>query len=329
MKKLFFVILTVVVLAVVPAGNVFAQTTCLDTGCPEGQICKGNPPTCQVNTATCNPACSGATPICNQASDGTYSCISAAQYGPQGAPGTQTGGGTGNFQFQPIVPLPLLGGSTLQQQTPLSSYVNSLFQLAITVGVVLAVIMIIIDGFKYMTSEAVGNKKDALQGIRSALFGLLIILAATLVLNIINPQLISLNLSGINGSGGAGGGSSGTPAAPAAPSTTTLLPLATPTAGQVRGAGDYCFTVTTGGQICGTQSDCTNLVQNTYTAKSTNPATSGCVSTNSSSKPQQWCATYTSGGATLHSCDPTWAQTDCQNFVKRAGNGTCTYETIQ
>jgi uncharacterized membrane protein len=261
MKKILFAAFVVFLLAI-PATSVFAQTTtCWDTGCPDGQICKGNPPTCQVNAATCNPACGGATPICNQFSDGTYGCISAAQYGGQGVPGTPTtqinaqtlnNSNPNPFQFQPIVPLPLSsGGGTLNAQTPLSTYINSLFQLAITVGVILAVIMIIIDGFKYMTSEAVGNKKDALAGIRSALFGLLIILAATLVLKIINPSITSLSVAWINGGSGGGG----------TPPQTATLPPAIPAIGQTiqSGPGNYCFTVQGGGNICGSQSDCQNL----------------------------------------------------------------------
>jgi hypothetical protein len=98
------------------------------------------------------------------------------------------------FQFQPIVPIPLPSGGTLDNCTSLGDYVNAVFQLAITVAIVLAVIMIIIDGFKYMTSDAVGNKKDALGGIRSALFGLIIILACTLILNIIDPDITKITL---------------------------------------------------------------------------------------------------------------------------------------
>lgn len=99
------------------------------------------------------------------------------------------------FNFQPIVALPLPGQSGgLTGQTPINEYLTGVFRLAITVSVVLAVIMIIIDGFKYMTSEAVGNKKDALAGIRSALFGLILLLATYLILFIINPSILCLSL---------------------------------------------------------------------------------------------------------------------------------------
>jgi hypothetical protein len=102
----------------------------------------------------------------------------------------------GGFEFQPIVALPLVGqnGSTLTGCTPINEYLAGVFRLAITVSVVLAVIMIIIDGFQYMTSEAVGNKKEALAGLRQALFGLVLLLASYLILFIINPSILSLSL---------------------------------------------------------------------------------------------------------------------------------------
>lgn len=108
------------------------------------------------------------------------------------------------FTFQPIIQ-----GQTLPLPTNnLCDYLNALFKLSISISVVLAVIMIIIDGFKYMTSEAVGNKKDALGGIRSALGGLVLLLASYLLLFIINPQILSLSVVSTNG--GALGGLCGT-----------------------------------------------------------------------------------------------------------------------
>jgi len=111
------------------------------------------------------------------------------------------------FQFQPIVSIPLTSGGSVNGCTSLADYVNSVFKLAITVAIVLAVIMIIIDGFKYMTTEAVGTKKDALGGIRSAIFGLLLLLASYMILNIINPSINGLNV--LNFSNGAAQGCAG------------------------------------------------------------------------------------------------------------------------
>ncbi|MBV9349843.1 MAG: hypothetical protein JO026_03760 [Patescibacteria group bacterium] len=114
-----------------------------------------------------------------------------------GGEGGGGGGAAGGFEFKPIVSLPLPTGSQWQAYengTPLACYLNALFSLAITVAAAMAVIMIVIDGFKYMVSEAAGNKKDALSGIRSALFGLILLLASWLILNIIDPHITSLSV---------------------------------------------------------------------------------------------------------------------------------------
>ena len=119
----------------------------------------------------------------------SHSTLLAADTGPR-------------FHFVPIVPIPISGQSgTLDENTSLGCYVNAVFNIAIMVSVVLAVIMIIIDGFKYMTTEAVGNKKDALGGIRQALFGLILLLASWLILHVINPQITNLNVLQLNGNG--------------------------------------------------------------------------------------------------------------------------------
>lgn len=101
--------------------------------------------------------------------------------------------------FQPIVSLPAASGNGGTLYGSLCDYLNSAFKLAIAAAIILAVLMIIVDGFKYMTSEAIGNKKDALGGIRSALFGLLLLLGSYLILYIVNPQILNLGVLSPNG----------------------------------------------------------------------------------------------------------------------------------
>jgi hypothetical protein len=54
---------------------------------------------------------------------------------------------------------------------------------------VLAVLKITIAGVKYMLSDVVTSKESAKKDIQGALFGLLIVLAAVIILNTINPSL--------------------------------------------------------------------------------------------------------------------------------------------
>lgn len=90
--------------------------------------------------------------------------------------------------FVPLAPIPPLEG----KYEDISQYVNAVFNLAISISAVLAVIMIIWHGIEYMTQDAVTEKKDHLTGIRSAVFGLILLLLSWLILFVINPQILDL-----------------------------------------------------------------------------------------------------------------------------------------
>jgi hypothetical protein len=76
-----------------------------------------------------------------------------------------------------------------------SSYLQSLFQLGIGVAVVLAVIQIVLGGFKYMTTDAAGGKEEGKEKIRGAIYGLILALATVLILQTINPNIVSLKIN--------------------------------------------------------------------------------------------------------------------------------------
>ena len=95
--------------------------------------------------------------------------------------------------FVPIAPIPNPIGGGLATDNGLPQYVNSLFQIAIAVGAALAAIFIAIGGFEYIFSEAMDTKKNGRTRITQALFGLAILLLVTLVLYVINPELIKLS----------------------------------------------------------------------------------------------------------------------------------------
>ena len=98
----------------------------------------------------------------------------------------------GDPQFIPIAPLPSISGGGLATSGTLSQYVNSLFQLAIAIGAALAAIFIAIGGFEYIFSEAMESKHDGRIRITQALYGLGLLLLITIILYVINPDLISL-----------------------------------------------------------------------------------------------------------------------------------------
>jgi hypothetical protein len=93
-------------------------------------------------------------------------------------------------EFRPLVNIPgLTDTSSTQNNINFSNYIQTLYVLAIAVAGLLAVIKIIIAGFKWMMSDVVTNKSDAKNEIQGAVIGLLIVMATYIILNEINPQL--------------------------------------------------------------------------------------------------------------------------------------------
>jgi len=74
------------------------------------------------------------------------------------------------------------------------SYFENIYDLGLGIAGVLAVLMIVIAGVKYMTTEAVGSKQDAKEQIQAALLGLLLALASYLILQTIDEGLVSFEI---------------------------------------------------------------------------------------------------------------------------------------
>lgn len=91
--------------------------------------------------------------------------------------------------FVPLVPdLPLV-----EKATNLPSLLQAFFGISVGVAAVLAVIMITIGGFQYMTTDSVFAMSGARERIANAIIGLLIVLLCVLVLRTINPDLVNLD----------------------------------------------------------------------------------------------------------------------------------------
>ena len=97
----------------------------------------------------------------------------------------------------PLAPVPDLNGGV----NSLPEYLNAVFRVVIIVGAILAVLRIIWSGFEYMTSEAVGQKKDARGVITAAIGGLILLIATTLILTVINPSIVNLDALNFNNLG--------------------------------------------------------------------------------------------------------------------------------
>jgi hypothetical protein len=95
-------------------------------------------------------------------------------------------------EFVPLVGIPGITGSPDQN---LSEYVNALYRLMISIGALMAVVKIVGAGAKYMLSDVVTDKGSAKRDIKGAIFGLLIVIGAVVILNTINADIVNTSLT--------------------------------------------------------------------------------------------------------------------------------------
>ncbi len=94
--------------------------------------------------------------------------------------------------YAPLSPLP--GIPSVIGSADTIGYLQKFIFLAIGIAIVLAVLMFVIGGVQYMASDAFTSKDDAKDRMTMALFGLLIAFGAYLLLDAINPQLVTFKL---------------------------------------------------------------------------------------------------------------------------------------
>lgn len=117
------------------------------------------------------------------------------------------GGATGSRsetwdQYTTLAPLP---GTTqdcvtdengkINCTTDIQTYIPGIFKLAIGIAGVLAVLMIIIGGVEYITTDAIQGKSEGKARIQNALWGLVLVLVSWILLYTINPKLTVFNLN--------------------------------------------------------------------------------------------------------------------------------------
>ena len=106
---------------------------------------------------------------------------------------------TNSSGYNLLAPLPNPEGGELSNidvsgDNALGQYLNIIIKLAIGLAAVLAVVMIVMGGIQYMTTELVSGKEDGKRRITNAVLGLLVALGAWLILYTINPNLLSTTL---------------------------------------------------------------------------------------------------------------------------------------
>jgi len=94
--------------------------------------------------------------------------------------------------YQPLAPIP--GFQEGSGDQALGQYINSLYQLSIGLGAVLAVLMIVVGGLQYMSTDAFSGKSAGRQRITQALMGLGLLLISFIILQTINPEYLDLGV---------------------------------------------------------------------------------------------------------------------------------------
>lgn len=87
------------------------------------------------------------------------------------------------------------GSNPNSSSTSPAAFIGNLYQFALIIGGVLAFGIIVFGGVKYMASA--GNPSgqgDAKEWIQAALLGLLLLIGAYFILDVVNPQLLNLGL---------------------------------------------------------------------------------------------------------------------------------------
>jgi hypothetical protein len=99
-------------------------------------------------------------------------------------------------EFIPLSPsFPMLGrGIEVGTQGGLVRFLNMLVFACVAIAAVLAVVMVAVGGFKYMTTDSMFAMGSAKEQITNAIVGLLIVLAAVLILRTINADLVSMKI---------------------------------------------------------------------------------------------------------------------------------------
>lgn len=96
------------------------------------------------------------------------------------------------IDYTPLAPLP---GVTEAAASNLPEYLVAIFKLTLGLAAVLAVIQITIGGVEYMSTDAISGKEDGKERITQAIYGLILAIGAWLILNTVNPRILTFSLN--------------------------------------------------------------------------------------------------------------------------------------
>jgi hypothetical protein len=93
-------------------------------------------------------------------------------------------------------PISVIPGMEEEGPVPtLDVYLNIIFDLALGIATILAILQLTYGAVLYMTSDVVGKKEESKERMRSSIFGLLLLLSTYLILYQINPEMVEFKLT--------------------------------------------------------------------------------------------------------------------------------------
>ncbi len=98
------------------------------------------------------------------------------------------------FSYTPLATIPNLTTAGTPITSP-ATYVQGLYVFAFSIGIVIAVVSGVWAGVEYMLSESVTSKEGAKKRITGVIWGFALLLCSYVILDLINPQLVSFNLN--------------------------------------------------------------------------------------------------------------------------------------
>jgi hypothetical protein len=98
-------------------------------------------------------------------------------------------------QYCLLAPLPNIDSSVDFKGTSIGKYLNGIFKFMIGLSGVLAVVMLVLGGIQYMSTDAISGKEAGKERMTSSILGLLLALGAFVILNTISPTLTNLGLT--------------------------------------------------------------------------------------------------------------------------------------
>jgi len=169
-----------------------------------------------------------------------------------------TADATTNLTYTPLEPLP---GLENPGSVTLPNLLNAVFKILLSIGALVAVVMLALSGIEYMVSAVPGVKHKARERAQAAVIGILILAASYLILFTINPNLTKFCLFDANGGTCATGGPRPTTSSPVTPTPTTKTDRTvhsfTPTDVQWTDIAKA---------VCGTSGPCPRYINSTITA---------------------------------------------------------------